>query len=480
MTIGINNNGTGPSTALLNSDPNTSDPIYGPSSTSDINAPQSGNNPNGLSYDYSGQMATAGASTSDVNAPQSGGIIPSKDLGAYASDATQSSAPPYVPLVGTGYETNPSGGKDNLTNVITAQEQRNALHPSLDPNTKQIYNPIRNLNEDQLDKQTEGLYKTTPVTDAHASQIAQTPQTDASSYDATHGTAAQGTVDPNSLIQNQFDSLMNSNKDEAGVPDWARTAVTSANQRMNSLGLASSTMAGGATASAILSTALPMAQYNASVYATLNLQNLSNQQQAMLSNQAADNASKQFNAQSEQQNAQFFATLATQISTQNAQMNTAISQFNAGQHNTAEQFNENLRNQQEQFNIGNQLIVDQSNVAWQRTINTANTAGENAANNANAQNMFNLQQTDLNNLWQQSRDEASWALTSGENAKNRQLALVVSALNGQFSQNLLSSQLSANMFSQLGGLGVNILGGLGKSLFGGSNEGGNVSGGDIG
>lgn len=445
-----------------------------------------------------------------------------------------------------------------------------------------------------------------------------------SQMQATMGQAAQGQVDPNSMMQNQFDQVMNSHKDAQGVPDWAQTAVTAANQRMNSMGLGASTMAGNATAQAILNTALPMAAANSQVVAQLNSQNLSNSQQSMLSNQAYANAASQFNAQSDQQNKQFFASLTSNIAqnnasrdatiaqfnagqsqqnsqfnsqlsaglaSQNAQMSNAMNQFNAGQQqqnsqynntlsaniatndinaqntmnqfnagqqqqsnqfntnlsaniatndinaqntmnqfnagqvqqnnqfnstlganiatndintanqmgqfnatqqnaasqffgnlqqqtsltnaqlitqtsqfntnqdNAAAQFINNLDSQQGEFNLQNQQLVNQSNVQWQRAINTANTAGDNATNQANVMNAFNIQQTDLNNLWQQARDEASWSLTSSENAQNRDLTLVNSALNRQTSLDILNSQMNASMFSALGSFGVNVLGG---------------------
>lgn len=376
--------------------------------------------------------------------------------------AIQSSAPSYNPLV-----QNPS--------QVTNAEITGATNPgaAISPNALQTYTPIQNQANNELNPQSYNAPVTTntPTQQANASQIAQTQPTQASQYNAVTTQGAQGTVDPNSLVQNQMTNLLNNNLNANGVPEWAQPAVTAANQRMNSLGLGASTMAGNAEATAILSTALPMAEQNAQVYANLNLANLSNQQQAMLSNQAAVNAAQQFNATNEQQNAQFFATLTTNIATQNAQMQTAVSQFNAGQTNAATQFNQNLQNQQQEFSIGNQLLVDQSNVAWQRAINTANTAGINAANQANAQNAFNLSQTDMNNLWQEAQDEASWALTSSENAQNRTLSLVTSALNSQTSQALLASQESANMYSQLGQLGANILGST-ISSFTSSNSGG--------
>ena len=379
--------------------------------------------------------------------------------------------------------------------------------------------------------------------------------------------AQTGDVDPRSTMEYQFDQLMSSHKDASGTPDWARTAVTAANQRMAALGLGASTIAGGASTAAILNAALPMAATNSAIYSDINKLNISNRQQAaiatagnrlqagmanlsaatntaianmqskqsaMLENARMDNAAKQYNAQSEQQNDQFRESLLTNMSLANASMANAVAQFNAGeanktsqfnaaedtqtsqfnatqanqmaefnaaqandvskfnaglstqnsqvnaqainnmrqynadQMNKAQQFYDNLRNQQQQFNIDNQRIVNQSNVQWRRTINTANTAGANAAAQTDAANRFNMSQTALNNLWQQTRDEASWSLTASENQKNRVLSLVNSSLNRQTSLEILNSQMQSQLFSSLGGLATNVIGGAFKSF--GSNS----------
>ena len=215
-------------------------------------------------------------------------------------------------------------------------------------------------------------------------------------------------------------------------------------------------------------------QYNASVFAQMGLQNLLNQQQTYLSNQAAVNASRQFNAQSAQQNGQFFSSLNAQINGQNADRTTVVSQFNAGQTNALDQFYANMNAQLDQFNAQNRLIVDQSNVQWQRAVNTANTAGVNSANNANAQNMFNLSQSDMNLIWQQARDEASWSLTSAENSQNRLLSLTNSAMNRQTSLEIMRNQQQQAMYSSLGSLATNLFtpvisAGV-NSLFGGGGS----------
>lgn len=535
------------------------------------------------------QLPTAGF---QLNPNDQGSVTTGADI------AYQSSAPPYQPIVGNqGAQNQKSTYQQQATNPsLLPQEQQTAATNETNSfmelgsgnNSQSNYTvapdvnaPVSQATAAQVnDPQVTSAaqYDSTQVNAAQGNiaQGSQYDSTDAiaghaqaargqvaqgSQYEAAQATAAQGQVDPQSLIQNQFHTIMNADLGADGIPEWARVAVTAARQQMNSGGLGNSTMAANATAAAILSTALPMAQsnanivaavnqqntaniqqtnlanaaqlnaaraynagvvaqlnsqnlanvqqantvnaqlqttvslananadnvarqYDASVTAQLNLQNTLNQQQTLLSNQAATNAAKQFNAQSDQQNNQFFASLTSQIAAQNADRTTAISQFNSGQTNSMTQFTDNLKSQREEFNTQNQLLVDQSNVNWRRAINTANTASINAANQANAQNMFNLSQTAQNNLWQQARDEASFSLTSSENAQNRLLSLVNSSLNRQTSFSILASQLNANMFSQLGGLGVNLLNGqLGSSAINsifGSSGGSSAGDGDFG
>lgn len=382
-----------------------------------------------------------------------------------------SSAPPY----------------HNIINDQTGQNIQDQMYNfaggngKLPQNEQYGYQPITNQDNNNLN------YNSINTPGLHGAQIGQTQTANNTlntgsqytTYNANQTGAAQGSVDPNSLVQNQFNDInQNSPTDANGVPLWARTAVTAANQQMAALGLGSSTMAGNATASAILNTELPMAEQNAQVFANINSQNLSNLQQTLLSNQAATNAAAQFNSQNQTQNNQYFQQLATNIAQYNASQGNAMTQFNAQQTNAMDQFNENMDNQVNEFNSQNQLLVDQSNVQWQRAINTANTAGTNAATQANVQNLFNMNQTALNNEWQQMQDQASWSLSAAENSQNRGLSLASSAMNAQISQSLLNQQLQAQMYSQLGNLAVAALGGVG-SFFSGSNN-NNITGGGSG
>jgi hypothetical protein len=169
---------------------------------------------------------------------------------------------------------------------------------------------------------------------------------------------------------------------------------------------------------------------NAQNFLQLDMANLSNEQQtelfksqqvinSMLTDQAAVNASRQFNAQSENQANQFYDNLNSTINMFNSEQQNAQERFNAGQINAANQFNAEMKNQREQFNAQNQLVVDQSNAQWRREIATADTAAINRANELNAINTLDISNTAYNNMWQLYGDQMEWAWTSAENQQDR-------------------------------------------------------------
>ena len=200
---------------------------------------------------------------------------------------------------------------------------------------------------------------------------------------------------------------------------------------------------------------------NAQNFLQMDMANLTNAQQtemfkaqqrvqALFTDQAATNASLQFNASSQQQTDQFFANLQQQVNINNAQRSDAMTQFttaeqnkinaqnannligireaNAQRQTAISQFNAQLRDAREKFNVQNQLVIDQSNVEWRRNINTANTAAINAANQTDAANLLNISNFAMSSLWQQWRDEAQWSITAGENEADRKNALALAAL----------------------------------------------------
>ena len=180
----------------------------------------------------------------------------------------------------------------------------------------------------------------------------------------------------------------------------------------------------------------------------MDMANLSNRQQtdlfkgqqrvqSMLTDQAATNAARQFNATSQNQVDQFFANLAQQTNQFNATQMNAQAQFNAGQANTVERFNAEMNNQRDQFNAQNQLVIAQSNAQWRRQIATADTAAVNRANELNAQAVLDISKTAYDNLWQYYADTMEWAWTSAESELERVNDMAIAKLTADSNTDLL-------------------------------------------
>ena len=178
---------------------------------------------------------------------------------------------------------------------------------------------------------------------------------------------------------------------------------------------------------------------NAQSFLAMDMTNLANHQQtemfkaqqrtqSMFTDQAAENAAKQFNATSENQSDQFFANLKTQTSQFNTSQANAMSQFNAGEENAVKKFNTEIANQRDQFNAQNGLVIAQSNAVWRREIATAATAAVNRANEINAAAVLDMSNQAYANLWQEHADMMEWAWTSSDNERDRQNAVTLSNL----------------------------------------------------
>ena len=175
---------------------------------------------------------------------------------------------------------------------------------------------------------------------------------------------------------------------------------------------------------------------NAQNFLQQEMANLSNKQQtelfrsqqriqSLFTDQAAENASRQFNATSENQTKQFFANLDTQVSQFNAAQKNAIAQFNAGEKNAVSKFNTEIQNQRDQFNAKNRLIIDQNNAQWRRQVATADTEAINRANELNATALLNISNSAYNNLWTYYNDvmEMSWESTENERQRVVNMAI---------------------------------------------------------
>jgi len=330
--------------------------------------------------------------------------------------------------------------------------------------------------------QAANTYQASTVTQPADMQAAQGTVNPQSLVNAAQGTLSPGaiaaaqtaTMDPQATTQYQMSQLMNSIQAGQPLPAWAAPQVRKVSAIMQQRGLGASSMAAAAMVQAVTESGIEIAKQDADKYATLQLANLSNRQQAELQNavavanidmanlnnrqtaavqnaktflsidtqnltnrqasetinyqsavqmklsdMAAENAALQFNAKSSNEVDMFFAELGSQIESANMNRAASIDQFNVNQTSSMEQFNASMEASRQQFNANMQSTIDQSNVAWRRNINTANTSAQNAANQQNVQTLLSLNQNSLNNLWQMYRDQASWAMQNSENDRAR-------------------------------------------------------------
>jgi hypothetical protein len=187
----------------------------------------------------------------------------------------------------------------------------------------------------------------------------------------------------------------------------------------------------------------------------------------MLSNQAAENGAKQFNAKSENQRNQFMTQLAwgveqfntaqlnameqsnvaeqNRIAAVNAQNQTEISKANAALQTEVNKFNAEVEFQRDRWNAANAQAVQQSNIDWRRQANTLDTAATNAANQRNVQNAFNLDSAEQAFIWQNLRDEASYIREAYENEEQRKTVMYSTALQNEQAAGKGSSTTSTLM-----------------------------------
>ena len=214
---------------------------------------------------------------------------------------------------------------------------------------------------------------------------------------------------------------------------------------------------------------------NAKAALQIDLTNMSNEQQAtvlktqltaqaLLTDTAAQNAAKQFNAASVNQTNQFFASLSSQVSQFNSAQTNAMEQFSVDQANSVKKFNAEVTNQREQFNAQQRLVIDQSNAQWQREIATINTGAVNSINLQNAQLAQQMTLTEYNNELQRYRDSVTHAWQSAENDANRATTIAASSISASAAvavANIKADSDSSTAFGEfIGKLAVSY--GLGK------------------
>ena len=212
------------------------------------------------------------------------------------------------------------------------------------------------------------------------------------------------------------------------------------------------------------------AAQNAQAFLAMDMANLDNNQQmtmfksqetanSILSDTAAENAARQFNATSQAQTDQFFAALGSQVQRFNSEQQNAMQRFNAGETNALAQFNAAQENARDRFNAQNHLVIAQANAQWAQNITTAKNAAANQANRDAAMAANNLTMTAYNNTVQRERDLLAWAWQSGENARERDKAIAVatiSASGGEKSGNIVADA-AGNLLGKIANKAIDLI-----------------------
>ena len=154
----------------------------------------------------------------------------------------------------------------------------------------------------------------------------------------------------------------------------------------------------------------------------------------------------------------FYAQLNVSVEAANANRLAAQQQFNVNEANAMRQFVANLESQRQQFNANMQAQIDQANAQWRRQQNTADTQAANEAARINAQNLFNMTAQAQNNLWNEYRDKAQWAMQTAENAADRNHQMAIAAMEIDENVDLYETKMLYDTAESIGSFAYEVWG----------------------
>jgi hypothetical protein len=200
---------------------------------------------------------------------------------------------------------------------------------------------------------------------------------------------------------------------------------------------------------------------NAQSFLQMDMQNLNNRQQtemfkaqsviqSIFTDQAAENAAKQFNASSENQTKQFMSNMQAQVQQFNASQINAMEQFSVSEENAMAKFNVDMMNQRDKFNATNQLVVSQANAQWRQNVATLNTNTQNIANQEAAKISNAFTASTVDQIWQRERDLMSMAWKSSESSADRANNILLTQMTVDAQKEALALQASAEKSSAFG------------------------------
>lgn len=434
--------------------------------------------------DYGGQVAANPSSAFTTDNPATAGVNESMFLSTRTPDINENAAGTNINASDPKYSMDPSG-----VNASIAQGQNTAQADAPSPNTANTYQPTEVFPQ----VATQDMSGAQGQVSQSAQVNTQNVETNLQNFDQNiagqalkdFASLSPDQVNPKATVQGQLEALQSQFVDANGnpkIPSWAQATARNV-QRIASFSGMTGTAATAALAQALLESSLPIAKEDAKFFQTLTLQNLNNEQEAVLNRanvlsrlelqnmdarmaaatqnaqaflqmdlanlsneqQAAVvnnqnrvqamfedgkqvNAQRLFTAQSQNDMDKFYDELSAQVNQFNTSQMNGMKQFNVSETNAMTKFNSDLENQREQFYKNMQYNIDVSNAKWRQTVTTteAQMAFEAAA--TDVKNMVGLSNEQLNQLWDRSDSMLQYLWTSTENAEQRKHELALAAM----------------------------------------------------
>lgn len=309
-----------------------------------------------------------------------------------------------------------------------------------------------------------------------------------------------GYIDSKATVQGQLAQLQEQFVDAAGnpkIPAWAAGTARNVAKIATFSGM-TGTAATSAMAQAIMEASIPIAAQDAQFFQTVTLQNLSNEQESIinkanvlskmdmmnLDNRMAaavqnsknflamdvknlDNAqqmsvlntqqrfqglledSKQINAQrlfeAESQNDmdRFYAELGQQMEQFNVNQLNGMEMFNTDALNSISQFNANLESQRDQFYSTMQYNIDLANARWRQEVTATEDAQAFEAAAVDVQNMLNISQEQLAQIWDRADSLLDYIWKGAENEADRATSLAIAELQARTSRQNNAANIAA-------------------------------------
>ena len=274
--------------------------------------------------------------------------------------------------------------------------------------------------------------------------------------------AAIAALPEEALVSAQLESLL-AGIDEGVTPTWARPAVRLVESRLNARGLNVSTVGRDALFNAIIQTALPIAQSNATALQQRATQNLSNEQQANILQANQDMQLRLTNLANRQTSETQSAQLAQQVNLTQGQLTQQTTLTEAQQQQQVRI--QSLQNEQqiELANLGNDQQIELTNLqleaqrlgANQSAVNQERLAEMQVAASFLQKNGDFKQQMELANMSNEQQMRLAF-LTAKNQAEAQNMSAAQQTELTNLNKNLEVNKLNAQLAQQMGLTQLNV------------------------